>query len=57
VGFASGYEKLTEVPEYKGIVPVGYFGLDLHPSHDRFGLLVTWMPGSFVGMGLRVKLR
>jgi hypothetical protein len=56
-GFASGYEKVVRLPKYKGLVPMGYFGLDLHPSHDRFGLLATWLPDSFVGVGLRVKLR
>lgn len=55
IGVATGYEKL-ELPDALGLTPVGYLGLDLHPKNDRFGLVVTWVPDSFVGLGLRRKL-
>jgi hypothetical protein len=53
-GLGTGYDKVKKVGGT--LTPVGYLGLDLHPKSDRFGLLVTWVPESFVGLGLRVRL-
>lgn len=55
IGVATGYEELG-LPGVAGLTPVGYLGLDLHPRADKLGLVVTWVPEGFVGLGLRVKL-
>jgi len=53
-GLATGYDKLTKIGGV--LTPVGYLGLDLHPKSDRFGFLVTWVPESFAGIGLRIRV-
>lgn len=53
-GFGTGYDKVDKIGGV--LTPVGYLGLDLHPKSDRFGLLVTWVPESFVGLGLRIRV-
>jgi len=54
-GVATGYDKLDKIGAK--LTPVGYLGVDVHPDSDKFGLVVTWVPESFVGVGFRVRIK
>jgi hypothetical protein len=54
-GLGTGYEKHYEKISEYGLTPVGYLGLDLHPKNDKAGLIITWSPDCFIGIGSRVS--
>lgn len=54
-GVVSGYKDALPV-EWHGIAPAIYAGLDLHPSSDKWGIIVTYAPQQFVGIGLRFNI-
>lgn len=56
VGAATGYASLYDQWSVGDVTPMGYFGVDLHPSHDKYGVLITWQPTCFIGAGLRIRL-
>jgi hypothetical protein len=56
VGFATGYADRYDDKSVGDITPMTYFGLDIHPANDRFGLVLTYQHDSFVGIGTRIKL-
>ncbi len=54
-GLVSGYKDALPV-EWNGIAPVIYTGLDLHPSSDKWGVIISYAPQQFIGIGLRFKI-
>ena len=54
-GFVSGYQDAVPV-EWNGIAPVVYTGFDIHPASDNFGVIITIVPRTFVGIGLRFNI-
>jgi len=55
IGVATGYSKYID-ESVGDLSPVGYFNLDIHPRSNRFGLVVTYAPDVFVGVGVRLKI-
>lgn len=56
VGVGTGYYR--EMPDISvgKVTVMAYLGVDIHPASDKFGLLITYVPGEFIGAGLRIKL-
>jgi hypothetical protein len=54
-GVATGYDKIEKIGSE--LTPAGYLGVDIHPDSDKFGLVVTWVPESFIGAGIRVRIK
>lgn len=54
IGLSTGYEGIA-LQDFGGITPTGYLSLDIHPRSDRFGVLINWLPESFIGIGPRFK--
>ena len=57
IGISTGYYRIYQDISYEKITPVGYFGVDIHPKSDKFGLMINWSPDGFIGAGLRIKIR
>lgn len=56
IGGVTGYADVSK--NVFGIAPAGYVGVDLHPSHDRWGVVFTAIPtpqGIF-NLGFRLTL-
>jgi hypothetical protein len=54
-GIGTGYDDVHGA-RFKGISALGYLGVDLHPDSDKFGIMITYAPDTFIGLGLRFAL-
>jgi hypothetical protein len=55
IGLATGYEDFVPKQSIGPVTAVGYLGLDLHPKNDRIGIVISWVPQTMIGAGLRIK--
>lgn len=55
VGVATGYKDY--IPLSLGpLAFVGYMGIDIHPKHDKFGIMLSVIPGEVLAIGFRIKI-
>lgn len=54
-GIVTGYDNKLDIT-WHGITPAFYPGLDIHPSHDKWGIMITIVPDYFVGIGMRFDI-
>lgn len=55
VGIATGYDRAYEDSSVGMFTPVAMLSLDIHPSNDKFGLVINWLPTVLVSAGFRFK--
>jgi len=55
-GLVTGYEQVKPKYIYAGVAALGYIGMDIHPASNDVGLVITWVPGQFIGAGIRFRL-
>ena len=53
IGIGTGYDHMSG--SVGPLTALGYFTLDLHPKHDRFGLVISYAPGIMVSVGPRFR--
>lgn len=54
-GLVSGYRG-TDMPMWGELSPVVYAKFDVHPSHNKWGVVLAVAPRHFVSINFRVKL-
>ena len=56
IGAATGYYKYQ--PDYSigKVTFAPYFGIEFHPKNQKFGIVVTTIPGSVISAGFKIKI-